>query len=52
MFHVLHTLMKYEVWKVTVLANGIENLIMFVFVSLLVIPKLAIVGRALSLMYV
>ncbi len=50
-FHVLYALIKYEDWYVTVLAYGITNL-MRLFVSLLVIPDLAIIGRVLWSMYV
>ena len=39
MFHVLQDLIKYDDWYVTVLANGITNL-MRLSVSLLVIPDL------------
>ena len=39
MFHVLQDLVKQEVWKVTVLTNGIKKLIMSLFVWLLVIPE-------------
>ena len=51
MFHVSQDLITLEVWKASVLANSIENLIMSLFVWLLVILGPAIVGRALSSIY-
>ena len=38
-FHVLHALIRYEDWYVTVLAKGITNLITFSLVSRLVFPE-------------
>ena len=51
MFYVLQDLIKYDDWYVTVLANGITNL-MRLFVSLLVIPDPAIIVSTLLSMYV
>jgi hypothetical protein len=54
MFQVFQAPIKYEDWNfnVTVLAEGIKNLIRLSLVSLLEIPDPDITGRALASIYV